>query len=137
MLVKPSEYGNKSDSVCAFVGSSHSTGHAAAWNDLFPLINGGANIKDFMTENNSSYNQHLSISYYTRGMCYDQHTLSMVGVDNSAYMSSSCYRMGNNNNWISVQNRTSDKRVLLMGEGLLTLAIIRLAAALPIAGVRQ
>lgn len=117
MLVKPSEYGNKSDSVCALVGSSPSTGHAAAWNDIFPLIDGGANIKDFLTENNSSYNQHLSISYYTRGMCYDQHTLSMVGVDNSAYMSSSCYRMGNNNNWLGVQNRTSDSVSYSWGVG--------------------
>ena len=84
---------------------------------FFLLIDGGANIKDFLTENNSSYNQHLSISYYTRGMCYDQHTLSMVGVDNSAYMSSSCYRMGNNNNWLGVQNRTSDSVSYSWGVG--------------------
>lgn len=99
---KPSEYGNKSDTDGHFVGRSSNDGYVATWNSAVSDVKAGTYSKQSLLDgSNSSYTNQKSQSYYNRGFCFDQYTLSFVSVNSNGYMSGGSARPGDTN-WTDV-----------------------------------
>ena len=92
MTVKPSEYGNASDSVCSLLTwGTYNNGSWYYYDNILDDRAGASNPDNYYHFFNSSNNvsgqtAEQSISYYNRGWAADQYTNMFMGWQNSAYM---------------------------------------------------
>ncbi|MAJ81593.1 MAG: hypothetical protein CMF41_01610, partial [Legionellales bacterium] len=93
MTVKPSEYGNASDSVCSLL--TWSTYNNSSWYYYDNILDdraGASNPDNYYhffnsTNNVSGQTADQGINYYDRGWAADQYTNMFMGWNNNAYMS--------------------------------------------------
>ena len=106
MLQKPSEYGNANDNICGF-GHVY-TGQANYINNVF---DSKANFAQYFAYfgNNADRNIAAGLSYYDRGIVFDQHTGAFFGYNSQNYTSAGMFIVGGGIH--STANRSTDSGI--------------------------
>lgn len=95
--VKPSEYGNASDTVASYVGTNNSN-YMGQWDNALQDLNNDIYTKEALFKgDNGGHSRHQSLSYYNRYFGFDQYTQIGIGINTSGYQSIGIARAGSNN----------------------------------------
>ena len=94
--VKPSEYGNASDTVASYVGVNNGT-QIGQWDNALQDIKNDVYSKEVLFKgDNGSHARQQNLSYMDRYLAFDQYTQTAIGINSSGYQSICIARAGNN-----------------------------------------
>lgn len=107
--VKPSDYGNATDSKGVLLATS-SSNYPAQWDDAVGLVNTNSKTKhSFFNASSTDFSRHVSMSYSNRVIICDQYTQVALSVNTNGYMTEARFSVGSATT--STGNATSNSAV--------------------------